>query len=85
MTSFTPDTPARLALVTGASSGIGRAFAMRLGAGPLKASMPETLMITPSPLATMRGAAACASIVGATTFTCRSSLALSAGSWVNGM
>ena len=32
MTSLTTDNPTRLALVTGASSGIGRAFAQRLGA-----------------------------------------------------
>lgn len=32
MTSFTTDNPTRLALITGASSGIGRAFAQRLGA-----------------------------------------------------
>jgi short-subunit dehydrogenase len=32
MTSLPHDKPARLALVTGASSGIGRAFALRLGA-----------------------------------------------------
>ena len=47
--------------------------------------MPDTLMIVPPPLATMPGAAARASIVGAMTFTGSSSLALLAGSSVKGM
>jgi hypothetical protein len=56
-----------------------------MGAGPLNASMPDTLMIEPPPLATMPGTAARASIVGATTFTWMSSFALSAGRSANGM
>jgi hypothetical protein len=36
-------------------------------AGPLNASIPDTFMIVPSPLATIRGTAARVSIVGATT------------------
>ena len=55
-----------------------------VGAEPLNTSMPDTLMIVPSPLATMPGTAR-ASIVGATTLTWRSSFALSAGSSMNGM
>jgi hypothetical protein len=47
--------------------------------------MPDTLMIVPLSWVTMPGAAVRAGIVGATTFTFRSSFALLAGSSTNGM
>lgn len=58
----------------------------RLGeGGPLKAIMPETSTIVPSPRANMPGTAARDSRTGARTFTCTSLAALAAGSWANGM
>jgi hypothetical protein len=47
----------------------GSAARVSEGAWAPKASIPATLMIVPSPLAAMPGAAARASIVGATTLT----------------